>query len=69
MVAAWLRPRPRAAQVPVDAERIERAGVADAPILWCVFLAVVVAAMVTYARLPARELYHVLRRELVAQRA
>ena len=31
----------------------------DALVLWCLFLAVAVAAMVTYARLPARELYHV----------
>ena len=31
----------------------------DALVLWCVFLVVAVAAMVTYARLPARELYHV----------
>ena len=32
---------------------------ADALFLWCLFLAVAVAAMVTYARLPASQLYHV----------
>jgi hypothetical protein len=31
----------------------------DALALWCLFLAVAVAAMVAYARLPARELYQV----------
>jgi hypothetical protein len=31
----------------------------DALVLWGVFLLVAVAAMVTYARLPARELYQV----------
>lgn len=31
----------------------------DALVLWCLFTAVAIAAMVTYARLPARELYQV----------
>lgn len=31
----------------------------DVLLLWCLFVAVAVAAMVTYARLPARELYQV----------
>lgn len=37
-----------------------RAAVAtDALVLWCLFLAVAVATMVTYARLPAHDLFHV----------
>lgn len=31
----------------------------DALVVWCLFTAVAIAAMVTYSRLPARELYHV----------
>ena len=60
IVAARRRERPRESQPRGDAGRRERAAVAsDALVLWCLFLAVAVAAMVTYARLPARELYHV----------
>lgn len=60
IAVARTRERAREGLVPGDAGRGERAALAtDALVLWCLFLAVAVAAMVTYARLPARELYHV----------
>jgi hypothetical protein len=60
MVATRLRTRPHETPVRREAGQSERAAVAmDALVLWVLFLAVAVAAMVTYARLPARELYHV----------
>ncbi len=37
----------------------QSAAAADALIVWCVFAAVAIATIVTYSRLPARELYHV----------
>ena len=60
MTAARVRERPHEAGVPTPDGLPEQAGVAmDALVLWCLFTAVAVAAMVTYARLPARELYQV----------
>jgi hypothetical protein len=60
MVVARTRERPREVSTCGEVERGERTAVAtDALVLWCLFLAVAVAAVVTYARLPARELYHV----------
>ena len=60
MVATRMREQPREARACAEVGRGERPAVAaDALVLWCLFLAIAVAAMVTYARLPARELYHV----------
>ena len=54
-----VRPVQRAAH-DEDVPRADAGEVAaDALLLWCLFLAVAVAALVTYTRLPARELYHV----------
>jgi hypothetical protein len=60
IVATRTRGRSREASVYSEAGRSEPAAVAmDALVLWCLFLAIGVAATVTYARLPARELYQV----------
>jgi hypothetical protein len=57
IVAARTRERPRESQVRGAAERGERAAVAtDALALCGLFVLVAVAALVTNARLPAREL-------------
>ena len=60
MVATRTREHARVALPRDEVARSEPAAVAmDALVLWGLFLAIAVAAMVTYARLPARELYHV----------
>lgn len=60
IVAHRKRVRPVEPVARAEAPRTDAAQIAsDALLLWCVFLAVAIAAIVTYTRLPARELYHV----------
>lgn len=42
-----------------EAPRPARTGLADAAVVWAVMLAVGVEVLVTYTRIPVRELYHV----------